>query len=133
MVALVERFSHLPSAIESGTICAVAGQTRREIREWTALQKSWQHHFELSLRAMAGEWAWKEQKNRPTFDEYLADTDNLAFTFCFVPHWIATGTAASSSDLDEILAASQDAQRVYRLINDFCAGFHEVTEYWGAL
>ena len=85
---------------------------------------------------MAREWdwnaAWTDGSGRPpSFEEYLGNTDNLGFSFAFVSHWITTSPPPLAADIAGIVAASREAQRTMRLINDL--GTYERDVSWGDL
>ncbi|MGI8335411.1 terpene synthase family protein [Actinomadura scrupuli] len=94
-----------------------------------ALREVWRDELSRMLEAMALEWEWKTG-DRPAFEEYLGNADNLGFSFVFASHWIFT-TTAPPDDLEGVRAASREAQRVIRLLNDL--GTYERDVKWGDL
>lgn len=99
------------------------------------LREAWRHQVELALAAMAREWEWRalqaEHGKLPSLDEYLGNAANLACTVVNVAHWIYTGDADTHRHLDELVAASDEVQRVLRLVNDL--GTYERDLRWGDL
>ncbi|MFI0484235.1 terpene synthase family protein [Actinomadura sp. 9N215] len=99
---------------------------------YPALRDVWRDELERVLDAMAREWDWTSRRaeNRPgpTFEEYLANADNLGFSFVFASHWIASGGGGSVPAVRE---ASWAVQRVIRLLNDL--GTHDRDVQWGDL
>jgi hypothetical protein len=93
------------------------------------LGEVWRDELRRMLDAMALEWEWKAG-DRPSFEEYLANADNLGFSFVFTAHWIAT-SAAPPGDAEGVRAASREVQRVIRLLNDL--GTYERDLKWGDL
>jgi Terpene synthase family 2, C-terminal metal binding len=133
---------------------------------YPALRAVWRDELERMLTAMAREWDWKAARaegrtGHPTFEEYLANADNLGFSFVFATHWISlqgtestgssgsngaasTGSSGSdgaggrsaagsptSTEIADIRRASRQAQRVIRLLNDL--GTYERDLAWGDL
>ncbi|MBW8484801.1 terpene synthase family protein [Actinomadura parmotrematis] len=79
----------------------------------------WLDDLRAMLDAMAREWDWAAAiaagGPKPTVEEYLANADNLGFSFVFTAHWIASG---GGGDAAAVRAASAAVQRVVRLLND---------------
>ncbi|GAA4223774.1 hypothetical protein GCM10022254_01730 [Actinomadura meridiana] len=96
------------------------------------LRDVWRDEFQRMLDAMALEWDWKAARKAgesgPSFEEYLANADNLGFSVVFVSHWITSG---GGGDVSAVLAASRAVQRVIRLLNDL--GTYERDLRWGDL
>jgi hypothetical protein len=96
------------------------------------LQDVWRDELQRMLDAMALEWRWKAARERgergPTFEDYLANADNLGFSFVFASHWIASGGGGTVPVVRE---ASRAVQRVIRLLNDL--GTYERDVQWGDL
>ncbi|MBO2451431.1 hypothetical protein J4573_30375 [Actinomadura barringtoniae] len=101
------------------------------------LGEVWFSELSLMLDAMAREWTWKADRkigttdgttDAPTFDAYLANADNLGFSFVLTSHWIAEG---GHGEAEAVRAASQAVQRVIRLLNDL--GTYERDLQWGDL
>ena len=88
----------------------------------------WREELDLMLEGMALEWRWKDEGHRPDFTEYLANADNLGFSFVFVTHWIAQG---GGGDVSRVREAGWAVQRVIRLLNDL--GTVERDRKWGDL
>ncbi|MFG1998837.1 hypothetical protein ACGFNU_06775 [Spirillospora sp. NPDC048911] len=109
---------------------------RRELAAapaFTDLGDVWRAEFRLMVEAMAREWRWKADRDGgmgrgPTFDEYLANADNLGFSFVLASHWIANG---GGGDIDGVRTASRAVQRVIRLLNDL--GTYDRDIRWGDL
>jgi hypothetical protein len=120
--------------------CALA-ELRDELAAEPAfpgLRALWRDELSRMLAAMAREWAWKAARDagvvdRPTFEEYLANADNLGFSFVFAAHWIATTGPGEGDDEghDLVRAASWEVQRVIRILNDL--GTYERDLTWGDL
>ncbi|WP_341721316.1 terpene synthase family protein [Micromonospora sp. FIMYZ51] len=84
------------------------------------------------LAAMAREWDWKQNAGTlPDFAQYLDNAANLACTVVNVVHWIHTDDPATLAQLDALLAASDQVQRILRLVNDL--GTYERDRRWGDL
>ncbi|GAA0351694.1 terpene synthase family protein [Actinoallomurus spadix] len=99
-----------------------------------ALRDVWREELHRFLTAMAVEWDWNAARGdgpAPAFADYLNNTDNLGFSFAFVSHWAATAEPPPAEDVPAILAASREAQRTMRLINDL--GTYERDLSWGDL
>jgi hypothetical protein len=94
-----------------------------------ALREVWRDELLRMLDAMELEWAWKTG-DRPTFEEYLDNADNLGFSFVFISHWIFTSDAPPE-DVEGVRTASREVQRVIRLLNDL--GTYERDLKWGDL
>lgn len=96
----------------------------------------WRAAVERTLTAMAREWEWKAARRDldgalPTFDEYLANADNLACTVVNVAHWLYTGDPQTHRSLRRLIPASDQVQRVLRLVNDL--GTYQRDLEWGDL
>jgi Terpene synthase family 2, C-terminal metal binding len=94
-----------------------------------ALRDVWRDEFQRMLDAMVLEWEWK-MGTKPTFDEYLANADNLGFSFVLTAHWISTGEPGESPAA-EVRVAAGAVQKVIRLLNDL--GTYERDLKWGDL
>ncbi|CNF20587.1 Terpene synthase family%2C metal binding domain [Mycobacterium tuberculosis] len=96
------------------------------------LRDVWRDELRRMLDAMALEWDWKAAREKgepgPSFEEYLANADNLGFSFVFASHWIASG---GGGNVPAVRAASRAVQRVVRLLNDL--GTYERDVQWGDL
>ncbi|WDZ84168.1 terpene synthase family protein [Micromonospora cathayae] len=100
------------------------------------LHATWRAAVHRTVTAMAVEWDWKSARQDlngtlPTFDEYLANADNLACTVVNVAHWIHTGDEQTHRLLPELITASDEVQRVLRLVNDL--GTYRRDLEWGDL
>ncbi|MCG5473150.1 terpene synthase family protein [Micromonospora sp. LAH09] len=94
----------------------------------------WRNELRTMLDAMAREWDWKQDAAAgvlPTLDEYLANAPNLACTVVNVVHWIHSDDAATLAHLDALVAASDQVQRILRLVNDLAS--YERDKRWGDL
>lgn len=94
------------------------------------LGEMWRDELRRTLTAMGREWDWKAAGIRPSFEEYLANADNLGFSFVFASHWIATGDGGAG-DVARVREASHAVQRVIRLLNDLAT--YERDRHWGDL
>ncbi|MFV2178829.1 terpene synthase family protein [Actinomadura sp. LOL_016] len=97
-----------------------------------ALGDVWLDELRRVLDAMALEWDWKTARDAgrgaPAFEEYLANADNLGFSFVFASHWISSG---GGGDVAVVRDASRAVQRVVRLLNDL--GTYKRDLEWGDL
>ncbi|GIJ27703.1 hypothetical protein Vqi01_28650 [Micromonospora qiuiae] len=92
----------------------------------------WREEIRTVLDAMAREWDWKQHPDRlPDFEDYLDNAANLACTVVNAVHWIHTDDPATLAHLDALLAASDQVQRILRLVNDL--GTYERDLRWGDL
>ncbi|WP_433464826.1 terpene synthase family protein [Spirillospora sp. CA-128828] len=112
-------------------LAAIRGELEAE-PGYPGLRDVWRDELQRVLDAMALEWDWKTARadggRGPTFEEYLANADNLGFSFVFASHWIASG---GGGNVPTVRAASWAVQRVIRLLNDF--GTYERDVQWGDL
>ncbi|XTZ19139.1 terpene synthase family protein [Micromonospora echinospora] len=100
------------------------------------LRDVWRAAVHRTLAAMAVEWEWRAARRDltgtlPTFEEYLANADNLACTVVNVAHWIHTGDEETHRSLPRLVEASDEVQRVLRLVNDL--GTYQRDLEWGDL
>jgi hypothetical protein len=107
---LTRALAGIRDGLASSAAFAVSGEVRRE-------------ELRRFLDAMAREWDWNTARADgsappPSFEEYLGNTDGLGFSFAFVSHWIATSPPPPAADVAGIVAASREAQRTMRLIDD---------------
>jgi hypothetical protein len=102
-----------------------------ELSGFAALRPVWLDELERLLKAMAGEWEWKSAGVRPTLDQYLANADNLGFSFVYVSHVIYTTEPAPVDDMNELLGAGRAVQQVIRLLNDLATYDRDLA--WGDL
>ncbi|GAB1820977.1 terpene synthase family protein [Herbidospora sp. RD11066] len=79
------------------------------------------------LHAMRLEFAWKTGGEPPTFDAYLGNAANFGSTFVNVAHWIRNGVTG----VRDLLPASDEVQKVLRLLNDLATHHRDVS--WGDL
>lgn len=97
----------------------------------------WRDQLDRYLAAMAREWRWKtahragEAEALPSFDEYLDNADNFGSTWVNISHWILTCEPGVLDRVDELRAASQQVQRVLRLLNDLASYDRDLR--WGDL
>ncbi|MCM0677038.1 terpene synthase family protein [Micromonospora phytophila] len=93
----------------------------------------WRDELRRVLDAMAREWDWKQaaETRPPTLDEYLANAANLACTVVNVVHWIHSDDPATLAHLGPLVTASDEVQRILRLVNDL--GTYERDLRWGDL
>ncbi|WP_254876930.1 terpene synthase family protein [Verrucosispora sp. NA02020] len=95
-------------------------------------RERWREETRKVLAAMAREWDWKQTPDTlPGFAEYLDNAANLACTVVNVVHWIHADDPATLAHLDALLAASDQVQRILRLVNDL--GSYERDLRWGDL
>ncbi|TDD65728.1 hypothetical protein E1293_39975 [Actinomadura darangshiensis] len=97
-----------------------------------AFRDVWRDELQRMLDAMALEFDWKAARERgergPAFEEYLANADNLGFSFVLTSHWIVSGGGGNVPVVREAIRA---VQRVIRLLNDL--GTYERDVQWGDL
>jgi hypothetical protein len=97
----------------------------------------WRAEFGLMLEAMAREWTWQSARAAgdevalPTFEDYLANADNICFSFVFVSHWIVNSGSGQLSKTEELRAAGREVQVVIRLLNDLGTYHRDLS--WGDL
>lgn len=97
----------------------------------------WRDEVAKTLTAMALEWDWKAARGSgataagPSFADYLANAANLACTVVNVAHWICNGGPEAHQHLPALIAASDEVQRVLRLVNDL--GTYQRDLEWGDL
>ncbi|MEH1166656.1 terpene synthase family protein [Micromonospora sp. CPCC 205539] len=111
----------------------VLGQFLAEIRDELATvpafadaQPLWRDEVRRMLAADALEWRWRaaraaDDRQLPTFVEYLDNADGYGASFVNVSHWIATGTADTLNHLPTLTAASREVQQILRLVNDLAS------------
>jgi hypothetical protein len=98
---------------------------------WPALRAYWREELGRMLEAMGRERRWRAAGTTPSFEEYLANADNLGFSFAFASHLIYGGAPVSADELRLAREASGAVQRVVRLLNDL--GTYERDVSWGDL
>ena len=98
--------------------------------DFAALHPIWREELRRMLEAMAREWDWRHG-TPPTIEQYLANADNLGFSFVFATHLFLTGTPYTAGDMAGLRAAGRAVQRVIRLLNDL--GTYERDIAWGDL
>ncbi|GAA5182660.1 hypothetical protein GCM10023322_20070 [Rugosimonospora acidiphila] len=91
----------------------------------------WRGELDLMLTAMAREWDWKDSGASPTLDEYLANADNLGFSFVFAAHWATNAPDGRPGHVETLRAAAGAVQNAIRLINDL--GSYDRDVRWGDL
>ncbi|GAB2808521.1 hypothetical protein GCM10022221_02310 [Actinocorallia aurea] len=119
------------AAAEAGPddeLTAFLAELRDDLPDDPALRAIWRDELHVMLDGMALEWRWKSEGPRPDLDGYLANADNLGFSFVFFAHWIANG---ATGDFPALRDASRVVQRVIRLLNDL--GTYERDLKWGDL
>ncbi|GAA4577664.1 hypothetical protein GCM10023176_51620 [Micromonospora coerulea] len=118
-----------------GHLLAQLREDLATVPAFAELRGTWRREVELTLAAMAREWEWRsiraESGLLPTLDDYLANAANLACTVVNVAHWIYTGDAVTHRHLDQLVTASDEVQRILRLVNDL--GTYERDLRWGDL
>ncbi|WP_194293407.1 terpene synthase family protein [Actinomadura macrotermitis] len=87
---------------------------------YSRLAPVWLEDLERMLQGMAREWDWASASAQgrsayPTVAEYLANADNLGFSFVLTAHWI---TGGGEGDVERVREASAAVQRVIRVLND---------------
>lgn len=95
------------------------------------LRTAWLDELRRLLRAHADEWDWRHGNRLPTLAEYLANADNIAFSFVFLSHLAYTCAPPPPAQLVELREAGREVQRVIRLLNDFAS--YERDRAWGDL
>jgi hypothetical protein len=104
---------------------------------YRAMRSVWRDRLLRLLEASKREWEWKSAHSAgdasalPTINDYLDNADNFGSTFVNVSHWIFTGDTVTLDHLDELLVASDEVQRVLRLLNDLAT--YERDLKWGDL
>jgi terpene synthase-like protein len=107
------------------------------VPDWSALAPVWRAELGRYLAANLREWDWKAARSAggeaasPTFEEYLANADNLGATFVNVSHWAHVGAARTSEELARLASAGADVQRALRLLNDLAT--YDRDRAWGDL
>ncbi|MGN9775809.1 terpene synthase family protein [Micromonospora sp. H33] len=95
----------------------------------------WRTALERVLSAMQREWEWKTARraggSSPSLQEYLDNADNLASTFVNVTHLAHTGDRQVHQRITELVEASDEVQRVLRLVNDLSTYRRDLA--WGDL
>lgn len=116
----------------------VLAQLRDELAAhdgWMELAPVWREELHRYLSANLREWDWKTRAadgaSLPSFEEYLANADNIGATLVNVTHWVDRGTVRSAGELRRLAEAGDAAQRVLRLVNDLAS--HERDQRWGDL
>jgi hypothetical protein len=119
-------------------LLVVLAQLRDELAArdgWAELAPVWREELGGYLAANLREWDWKTRAAGgaalPSFEEYLANADNIGATFVNVTHWVDRGTVRTAGELRRLAEAGDAAQRVLRLVNDLAS--HERDQRWGDL
>lgn len=98
---------------------------------------NWRDQLDRYLHAMAREWRWKADRKAdpntplPTFDDYTANADNFGSSWVNISHWIFTSGPEALAHINELWAASEEVQRILRLLNDLIS--YERDLEWGDL
>jgi hypothetical protein len=104
---------------------------------WSELRRGWIEHLDRYLSANAREWTWKTARTAgdgaalPTFEQYLANADNIGASLVNVSHWIYTDAVTTAEEMDRLAEASALAQQALRLLNDLATHRRDVE--WGDL
>jgi Terpene synthase family 2, C-terminal metal binding len=104
---------------------------------WSELRRVWVEHLDRYLSANAREWAWKtahaagDTTALPTFEQYLANADNIGASLVNVAHWIHNDAVATAEAMDRLAEVSARAQQALRLLNDLAT--YERDLEWGDL
>ncbi|WP_216651577.1 terpene synthase family protein [Actinomadura litoris] len=119
-----------------GSITTFLGEIMGDLAQGPAagVLPRWREQLARWLAAMAREWEWKSARGSgplPTFEEYLDNADNFGTTWVNLSHWIVTGDEVTVARVDELWEASQQVQRVLRLLNDLATYRRDVE--WGDL
>ncbi|HEY2671533.1 MAG TPA: terpene synthase family protein [Rugosimonospora sp.] len=92
----------------------------------------WRDELERMLTAMVREWDWKSAgTGLPTFDEYLANADNLGFSFVYAAYWATNAPPGRPAHVEALRGAAGVVQNAIRLINDL--GSYDRDVRWGDL
>ncbi|MGI5227505.1 terpene synthase family protein [Actinoallomurus sp. CA-142502] len=119
--------------------CLLAG-LRDELAarpHWSELRRVWAEHLDRYLSANAREWTWKtahaagDGAALPTFEQYLANADNIGASLVNVSHWTYTDAVATAEEMDRLAEVSAQAQQALRLLNDLASHARDVE--WGDL
>ncbi|MFI7023369.1 terpene synthase family protein [Micromonospora sp. NPDC049900] len=107
---------------EGDQLGALLAELRDELATvpaFAAHRERWREETRKVLDAMAREWDWQQSPDtRPGFAEYLDNAASLACTVVNVVHWIHGDDPATLAHLDALLAASDQVQRILRLVDD---------------
>ncbi|WP_231329269.1 terpene synthase family protein [Actinomadura graeca] len=124
--------------VRSGPITTFLAEIVKDLADGpaAAILPAWRDQFARWLAAMAREWEWKTARAEgtgglPTFEEYLANADNFGTTWVNISHWIHRGDTMTVARIDELWSASQEVQRILRLLNDLATYRRDVE--WGDL
>ncbi|WP_066373774.1 terpene synthase family protein [Herbidospora mongoliensis] len=99
-------------------------EIRDEVADTSGL---FENELTRMLHAMRLEFVWKTGDELPTFDAYLDNAANFGSTFVNVAHWIRNGVTG----VPDLLPASDEVQKVLRLLNDLATHHRDVS--WGDL
>ncbi|WP_062439784.1 terpene synthase family protein [Herbidospora daliensis] len=105
-------------------LTAFLGEIREEVADTRGLFEA---ELARMLHAMRREFAWKAAGERPTLEVYLGNAANFGSTFVNVAHWTRNNVA----DIPGLLPASDEVQKVLRLLNDLATHHRDVS--WGDL
>ncbi|WP_061299539.1 terpene synthase family protein [Herbidospora cretacea] len=109
---------------EESPLTAFLGEIRAEVADGSGLFEA---ELARTLHAMRQEFAWKTGDELPTFAAYLDNAANFGSTLVNVAHWIAGGVTG----VPALIPASDEVQKVLRLLNDLATHHRDVT--WGDL
>lgn len=90
------------------------------------LSHLWQDELRRMLGAEIREWRWRAGRSAnaadlPSPDDYLANAAGYGATWVNISHWIATGAVETEEQLVTLGAASQEVEKVLRLVNDLAS------------
>ncbi|GLX98661.1 terpene synthase family protein [Herbidospora sp. NBRC 101105] len=105
-------------------LTAFLGEIRDEVADATGLFEA---ELARMLHAMRREFAWKARGELPTLEAYLDNAANFGSTFVNVAHWTRNGVQG----VPGLLPASDEVQKVLRLLNDLATHHRDVS--WGDL
>ncbi|SNS34690.1 terpene synthase family protein [Actinomadura mexicana] len=97
------------------------------------LRDHWLTELGRLLESGARELAWKsgDRADRPTFDQYLDNADNMGSAWVNISHWVVHADQGILDHIDELQVVSRDVQRILRLLNDLATYERDVS--WGDL
>ncbi|MDG4794526.1 terpene synthase family protein [Micromonospora sp. WMMD1082] len=86
----------------------------------------WQDELRRMLDAELQEWQWKAARNAdpadlPSPGDYLANAAGYGATWVNISHWIATSAVDTEDQLVALVTASQEVEKVLRLVNDLAS------------
>lgn len=104
---------------------------------WGELRHAWREHLDRYLSANAREWGWKtahaagDMAALPTFEQYLANADNIGASLVNVAHWIHNDAVETAEEMDRLAEVGAGVQQALRLLNDLAT--YERDLAWGDL